>query len=79
MSPSTTRRGCVSAGRTNNDEDRAVPNLGVLARDRGDESRADSLAAVVKETLGQDVGTQGKISDGEDGGSLEQKKREGYF
>ncbi|MFY9627025.1 MAG: sulfate adenylyltransferase subunit CysD [Methylocystis sp.] len=44
------------------------------------ESRADSLAAVVKETLGARMSErQGRISDGEDGGSLEQKKREGYF
>ena len=32
------------------------------------------------ETLGASASErQGRISDGEDGGSLEQKKREGYF
>jgi len=37
-------------------------------------------AAVVDETLrASSSERQGRISDGEDGGSLEQKKREGYF
>ena len=36
--------------------------------------------AVVDETLrASSSERQGRISDGEDGGSLEQKKREGYF
>ncbi len=44
------------------------------------ESNATDLAAVVRETLGASTSErQGRISDGEDGGSLEQKKREGYF
>jgi sulfate adenylyltransferase subunit 2 len=44
------------------------------------ESGAADLAAVVAETLGASSSErQGRISDGEDGGSLEQKKREGYF
>ena len=44
------------------------------------ESSATTLAAVVNETLRASVSErQGRISDGEDGGSLEQKKREGYF
>jgi sulfate adenylyltransferase subunit 2 len=35
---------------------------------------------VLDETLNARVSErQGRISDGEDGGSLEQKKREGYF
>lgn len=44
------------------------------------ESDATDLKAVVAETLGASSSErQGRISDGEDGGSLEQKKREGYF
>ena len=44
------------------------------------ESNATELAAVVHETLqASSSERQGRISDGEDGGSLEQKKREGYF
>ena len=44
------------------------------------ESEATDLRAVVEETLGASSSErQGRISDGEDGGSLEQKKREGYF
>lgn len=44
------------------------------------ESDAATLADVVRETLGAFASErQGRISDGEDGGSLEQKKREGYF
>ncbi len=44
------------------------------------ESDATDLRAVVDETLrASSSERQGRISDGEDGGSLEQKKREGYF
>ena len=44
------------------------------------ESDATDLQAVVEETLhASSSERQGRISDGEDGGSLEQKKREGYF
>lgn len=44
------------------------------------ESEATDLTAVVDETLrASSSERQGRISDGEDGGSLEQKKREGYF
>ncbi len=44
------------------------------------ESEATELATVVDETLRASFSErQGRISDGEDGGSLEQKKREGYF
>jgi sulfate adenylyltransferase subunit 2 len=44
------------------------------------ESTATTLADVVAETvLARASERQGRISDGEDGGSLEQKKREGYF
>lgn len=44
------------------------------------ESQARDLAAIASETLAARVSErQGRISDGEDGGSLEQKKREGYF
>lgn len=44
------------------------------------ESDATDLAAVVRETLSATGSErQGRISDGEDGGSLEQKKREVYF
>jgi sulfate adenylyltransferase subunit 2 len=44
------------------------------------ESRASDLRSVVDETLrASSSERQGRISDGEDGGSLEQKKREGYF
>ncbi len=44
------------------------------------ESDAADLAAVADETLRASASErQGRISDGEDGGSLEQKKREGYF
>jgi len=44
------------------------------------ESDATELGAVVYETLLASTSErQGRISDGEDGGSLEQKKREGYF
>lgn len=44
------------------------------------ESQADDLQGVIRETLLSSVSErQGRISDGEDGGSLEQKKREGYF
>ena len=43
-------------------------------------SEASDLAGVVLETMGASVSErQGRISDGEDGGSLERKKREGYF
>ncbi len=44
------------------------------------ESEAADLRSVVDETIGASSSErQGRISDGEDGGSLEQKKREGYF
>lgn len=44
------------------------------------ESAACDLRAVMDETLSASSSErQGRISDGEDGGSLEQKKREGYF
>ena len=44
------------------------------------ESDATELGAVVYETLLASTSErQGRISDGEDGGSLEQKKREGLF
>jgi sulfate adenylyltransferase subunit 2 len=50
------------------------PVTGAIASD------ANELADVVSETLSASVSErQGRISDGEDGGSLEQKKREGYF
>lgn len=43
-------------------------------------SDATALADVVRETLFASVSErQGRISDAEDGGSLERKKREGYF
>ena len=43
-------------------------------------SEATGLAAVVAETLRASASErQGRISDGEDGGSLELKKRDGYF
>ena len=43
-------------------------------------SEASDLQSVVEETLSATSSErQGRISDGEDGGSLEQKKREGYF
>ena len=44
------------------------------------ESPAADLFAIVRETLGaSNSERQGRIGDSEDGGSLEQKKREGYF
>jgi sulfate adenylyltransferase subunit 2 len=44
------------------------------------ESNADDISSVVRETLDASISErQGRLSDGEDGGSLEQKKREGYF
>jgi sulfate adenylyltransferase subunit 2 len=44
------------------------------------ESGARAIEDVVAETLRASVSErQGRISDGEEGGSLEQKKREGYF
>lgn len=44
------------------------------------ESDADDLFGIIRETLLSSTSErQGRISDGEDGGSLEQKKREGYF
>ena len=44
------------------------------------ESEATDLFAIVRETLGSvHSERQGRIGDSEDGGSLEQKKREGYF
>jgi sulfate adenylyltransferase subunit 2 len=44
------------------------------------DSDAADLQSVAAETLAARVSErQGRISDGEDGGSLEQKKREGYF
>ncbi len=44
------------------------------------ESEAGDLQGIVRETLlSANSERQGRISDGEDGGSLEQKKREGYF
>ena len=44
------------------------------------ESEATDLFSIVRETLGAaNSERQGRIGDSEDGGSLEQKKREGYF
>ncbi|GHH25170.1 sulfate adenylyltransferase subunit 2 [Sphingomonas glacialis] len=44
------------------------------------ESQAADLFSIVRETLGAaNSERQGRIGDSEDGGSLEQKKREGYF
>jgi sulfate adenylyltransferase subunit 2 len=43
------------------------------------ESEATELAAVDETLRASSSERQGRISDGEDGGSLEQKKREGYF
>ncbi len=44
------------------------------------ESEATDLLSVVRETLfSANSERQGRIGDNEDGGSLEQKKREGYF
>jgi sulfate adenylyltransferase subunit 2 len=44
------------------------------------ESEATDIATVLDETLNARFSErQGRISDGEDGGSLEQKKREGHF
>lgn len=44
------------------------------------DSQAGDLRAVARETLFSSFSErQGRISDGEDGGSLEKKKREGYF
>ncbi len=44
------------------------------------ESDAADIPSVVQETRDAKMSErQGRISDGEDGGSLEQKKREGYF
>ena len=44
------------------------------------ESHATDLFSIVRETLGAaNSERQGRIGDSEDGGSLEQKKREGYF
>lgn len=44
------------------------------------ESEATDISTVLAETLASKSSErQGRISDGEDGGSLEQKKREGYF
>ena len=44
------------------------------------ESDASDLRAVLDETLrASSSERQGRISDGEDAGSIEQKKREGYF
>ena len=44
------------------------------------ESEATDLRSVVQETLAASASErQGRISDGDEGGSLEQKKREGYF
>ena len=44
------------------------------------ESDATDLLAIVRETLSAaNSERQGRIGDSEDGGSLEQKKREGYF
>lgn len=44
------------------------------------ESEAADLLAIVRETLGAaNSERQGRIGDSEDGGSLEQKKRSGYF
>ena len=50
------------------------PVTGAIASD------ASELVDVANETISTSVSErQGRISDGEDGGSLEQKKREGYF
>lgn len=44
------------------------------------ESDASNLQAILEETTKASVSErQGRIGDGKDGGSLEQKKREGYF
>jgi sulfate adenylyltransferase subunit 2 len=44
------------------------------------ESEAADLRSVLDETFrASSSERQGRISDGEDGGSLEQKKRDGYF
>jgi sulfate adenylyltransferase subunit 2 len=65
-----TRRACASCPATRSRR----PASGAIASDAAD------LPQIVRETLLASVSErQGRISDGEDGGSLEQKKREGYF
>ena len=44
------------------------------------ESNASNLQQIIDETLSSSLSErQGRVGDNEDGGSLEQKKKEGYF
>jgi sulfate adenylyltransferase subunit 2 len=44
------------------------------------ESNASNLQEIIDETLNSKFSErQGRLGDSEDGGSLEQKKKEGYF
>lgn len=68
------------AGETMTDRRVRFRTLGCWPVTAAIESQAADLFAIVRETLGAaNSERQGRIGDGEDGGSLEQKKREGYF
>lgn len=68
------------AGETVTDRRVRFRTLGCWPVTAAIESQAADLFAIVRETLGAaNSERQGCIGDGDDGGSLEQKKREGYF
>lgn len=58
----------------------SFPNARVMAGNGCGRVKSRRPFSIVRETLGAaNSERQGRIGDGEDGGSLEQKKREGYF
>ena len=69
-----------AAGETMTDRLVRFRTLGCWPVTSAIESQATDLFAIVRETLNAaNSERQGRIGDSEDGGSLEQKKREGYF
>ena len=68
------------AGETMSERSVRFRTLGCWPVTAAVESQAADLFSIVRETLGAvNSERQGRIGDSEDGGSLEQKKREGYF
>ncbi len=68
------------AGETTSERSVRFRTLGCWPVTAAVESQAADLFSIVRETLGAaNSERQGRIGDSEEGGSLEQKKREGYF
>ena len=73
-------RMCFKAGETMIERSVRFRTLGCWPVTAAVESEATDLFSIVRDTLGAaNSERQGRIGDSEDGGSLEQKKREGYF